>query len=49
MMNKETLIKIASVVLPVAGIALNFATNWLDDKKLDEKIAEKIAEANSQK
>lgn len=48
-MNNKFL-KIASIVLPIAGAALGLATNFVDDKKLDDKVAKKVAEAiNSNK
>lgn len=42
-MNK-TLFKIVKIAVPVASIALQFASGWLADKKLDEKIVEKSTE-----
>lgn len=48
-MNKSTIIKVAGIVLPLVGAGLTFATNWLDDKKLDDKITEKVSEALSAK
>lgn len=42
---KPKLMKIAGVVLPIIGVGLSLATNWLDDKKLDEKVAEKVTKA----
>ena len=38
-------IKIAGIVLSVAGVAVNLAAEALADKKLDLKINEKVAEA----
>lgn len=42
---KPNLMKIAGIVLPIVGVGLSLATNWLDDKKLDEKVTEKVTEA----
>ena len=44
-MAKINWMKIAGVVLPIAGAVVAGATNWLDEKKLDDKIAKKVAEA----
>ena len=38
-------IKIAGVVLSVAGVAVNIAAEAIADKKLDLKIEEKVAQA----
>jgi len=42
---KINVIKIAGIVLPLLGAGLTFATNLVEDKKLDDKIAEKVSEA----
>lgn len=47
-MNSK-LMKIASIVLPIAGAAIGLATNFVDDKKLDDKVAQKVAEAITKK
>lgn len=42
---KLNLMKIASVVVPIIGVGVSLATNWLEDKKLDDKITDKVTEA----
>lgn len=37
-------LKIASAIVTVAGMALNFVSGKIEDAKLDNKINEKIAE-----
>lgn len=37
-------LKIASAIVSVAGMALNFVSGKIEDAKLDNKISEKIAE-----
>ena len=43
-MNKNLLTAL-KVVVPVAGLALTAATNYLNNKEFDEKVAKKVTEA----
>lgn len=42
---KPTVLKVAKIVVKVAGIAVPIAANYFADKELDEKITKKAAEA----
>lgn len=42
-------IKVISVVLTVAGVAISLATNVISDKLLDDKIECKVSEALANK
>ena len=43
-MNGKVL-KIASIVVPLAGAAIGLVASFVEDKKLDDKVATKVAEA----
>ena len=45
MINAKTVLKIAGIVVNIAGIGLGFATDFIETKKMEEIIAEKVAEA----
>lgn len=47
-MDSKKVLKVASIVLPIAGAGLSLLTSWLDDQKLDQKITEKVSEALEQ-
>ena len=44
-MDIKKIVKVLSVVVPVAGAGISLVSSWLDDQKLDQKIAEKVSEA----
>ena len=46
-MEKNKLMKVAGIVLPVLGAGVSLASTWFDSKKLDETITEKVSEALS--
>ena len=48
-MAKINWMKVASVALPVAGMALSAVTSIVEGKKLDDKVTEKVAEALANK
>lgn len=48
-MMSKTLVKIVGIAATVIGMAATFATDWVNEKKMDEKIEEKISEALTKK
>lgn len=41
---KGSTIKIASIVVTIAGAGLSLISSMLDDKKLDDKVAKAVSE-----
>lgn len=41
----DKLMKVVKIVVPVVGLAVSLATNYLNNKELDEKIAKGVEEA----
>jgi hypothetical protein len=44
-MNKEKILNIVRLALPLVSFGLTFATDYFKDKDLDEKISKKVTEA----
>lgn len=48
-MNKDKLMKVAKIAVPIVGVVVSLATSVLSDKKMEETIDKKVTEALAKK